>query len=64
MLKTKTKTASFKVMLPETGSELCMAIWASGTPEHFLIHMHRVVYFINQMSLAMKFKEQVDIIEP
>ena len=36
--KTK-KTTYFKLTLPNTGNELKVAIWASGTPEQFLLHV-------------------------
>ena len=35
-LKTKTKTTHFKLMLPEGGIEMRMAIWVSGTLKHIL----------------------------
>lgn len=41
-------------------SQLQVAIWSSGTPEHFLIHVQRAVHFFKQMGLATKFKEQDD----
>lgn len=40
-----------------------MAIWASGTPEHFLIHLHGVVHVIKYMGLLTKFKEQYGTVE-
>ena len=37
----KTKnTTYFKLTLPNTGNELKVAIWASGTPAQFLLHVH------------------------
>eukprot|EP00804_Cyclotella_cryptica_P001718 CCRYP_009081-RA/>CCRYP_009081-RA protein AED:0.37 eAED:0.89 QI:0/0/0.2/1/1/1/5/139/417 len=32
------KTTYFKLTLPNTGNELKVAVWASGTPEQFLLH--------------------------
>eukprot|EP00804_Cyclotella_cryptica_P028378 CCRYP_016438-RA/>CCRYP_016438-RA protein AED:0.40 eAED:0.79 QI:0/0/0/1/1/1/5/0/356 len=32
------KTTYFKLTLPNTGKELKVAVWASGTPEQFLLH--------------------------
>ena len=46
MLETRTKNPYFKVVLPETGSELQVAIWASSTPEHFLTHVAWAVHDI------------------
>ena len=33
------KTTYFKLTLPNTGNELKVAVWASGTPEQFLLHV-------------------------
>jgi hypothetical protein len=63
VLETKTKTAYFRVTVPETCSKLRVAIRASGTPDHFFIHVHGVVHVIKEMGLATKFKEQVASIE-
>ena len=38
-LDIKKKFNHFKLMLPENGSEMRVAIWASETPKHFLIHV-------------------------
>ena len=40
-----------KLTLPVSGSKMRVAIWASSTPEHFLIHMHDTVHIIKQMGL-------------
>jgi hypothetical protein len=58
-LQTKNKITYLELMLPEVGSKLQVAIWASGTPEHFLIHMCGALQVLNQMDLPMKFTEQV-----
>eukprot|EP00804_Cyclotella_cryptica_P019640 CCRYP_013978-RA/>CCRYP_013978-RA protein AED:0.50 eAED:0.92 QI:0/0/0/0.5/1/1/2/0/367 len=36
------KTTYFKLTLPNTGNELKVAVWASGTPEEFLLHYVKV----------------------
>eukprot|EP00804_Cyclotella_cryptica_P028380 CCRYP_016426-RA/>CCRYP_016426-RA protein AED:0.65 eAED:1.00 QI:0/-1/0/1/-1/1/1/0/79 len=41
--KTK-KTTYFKLTLPNTGNELKVAIWASGTPEQFLLHVRSAIH--------------------
>ena len=41
--KTK-KTTYFKLTLPNTGNKLKVAIWASGTPEQFLLHVHTAMH--------------------
>ena len=43
-LETKTKTAYFKLTLPKMSSKQQVAIWASETPKHFLIHVCRAVH--------------------
>lgn len=34
-----------------------MAIWASGTPEQFLMHVHRAFLACKQIGLESNFKE-------
>ena len=34
----------FKLMLLNMGSELKVALWASGTPEKFILHVHSVIH--------------------
>ena len=48
--KTK-KTTYFKLTLPNTGSELKVAIWASGTPEQFLLHVRTAMHVCKQLGL-------------
>ena len=38
-----------------------LAIWASGTPQHFLIHVHGAVKVIQQMGLDSKFNKATNI---
>ena len=40
-----------------------VAIWVSGTPEHFLIHVHGAVNVVQQMGLNSKFNEAADVVE-
>ena len=54
--KTK-KTTSFKLTLPHTGNKLKVAIWASGTPEQFLLHVHTNIPTCKQMALDANFKK-------
>jgi hypothetical protein len=42
-------------MLPNTGSKLKVALWASGTPEQFILHVHSVIHACKQMELDVKF---------
>ena len=56
-LETKKKSNLFKLTFPETGSEMRVAIWVSGTPKHFLIHVHGAVNVIQQMGLDWKLSQ-------
>ncbi len=53
-LEVKHLLTSFKLSLP-SGSEMRMARWASGTPEHFQIHMRGAIHVIKEMELDTKF---------
>ena len=53
-LETKHQPTSFKLSLP-SGSEMRMVRWASGTPEHFLIHVRGAIHAIKEMELDTKF---------
>ena len=48
--KTK-KTTYFKLTLPNTGNELKVAIWVSGTPEQFLLHVRTAMHVCKQLGL-------------
>ena len=61
-LETKHQTTSFKLSLP-SGSEMRMMMWASGTLEHFLIHVQGVIHTIKEMELDTKFQEAVKAAE-
>ncbi len=51
--KTK-KTTFFKLTLPNTGNELKVAIWASGTPEQILLHVCTAMHVCKQLGLEDK----------
>ncbi len=51
--KTK-KTTYFKLTLPNTGNELKVAIWASGTHKQFLLHIHTAIHVFKQLGLETK----------
>ena len=40
-----------------------IAIWASGTPEHFLIHVCGKININQQMDLDLKFNETTDVVK-
>jgi hypothetical protein len=61
-LETKHQPMSFKLTLP-MGSEMRITRWASGTPEHFLIHVRGAIHAIKEMGLNIKFQEAVDAAE-
>ncbi len=42
---------------------MMMTRWAAGTPEHFLIHVRRMIHAIKEMELDTKFKETIDAVE-
>ncbi len=48
--KTK-KTTYFKLTLPNTGNKLKVAIWVSGTPEQFLLHVRTAIHVCKQLGL-------------
>eukprot|EP00804_Cyclotella_cryptica_P022859 CCRYP_005058-RA/>CCRYP_005058-RA protein AED:0.39 eAED:0.90 QI:0/0/0/1/0/0/2/0/459 len=52
--KTK-KTTYFKLTLPNTGNELKVAVWASGTPEQFLLHVRSAIHACKQLGLDTDF---------
>eukprot|EP00804_Cyclotella_cryptica_P007465 CCRYP_002661-RA/>CCRYP_002661-RA protein AED:0.40 eAED:1.00 QI:0/-1/0/1/-1/1/1/0/374 len=52
--KTK-KTTYFKLTLPNTGNELKVAVWASGTPEQFLLHVRSAIHAYKQLGLDTDF---------
>ena len=40
-----------------------MVRWASGTPEHFLIHVRGEIHAIKEMELDTKFQEATKTVE-
>eukprot|EP00804_Cyclotella_cryptica_P028332 CCRYP_013202-RA/>CCRYP_013202-RA protein AED:0.41 eAED:0.41 QI:0/-1/0/1/-1/1/1/0/85 len=43
-LEKNKKTTYFKLTLPNTGNKLKVAVWASVTPEQFLLHVRSVIH--------------------
>jgi len=43
--------------LPNTGNELKVAVWASGTPEQFVLHVRSAIHACKQMGLDANFAE-------
>jgi hypothetical protein len=54
-LKKAKKTTYVKLTLPNTGNELKVAVWASGTPEQFVLHVCSVFHACKQMGLDANF---------
>ena len=54
-LKKTKKTNYFKLTLPNTASELKIALWASGTPKQFIMHVRSVIHACKQIELDVKF---------
>ena len=48
-LEKSKKVNYFKLTLPNTGSELKTAVWASGTPEQFVLHVRSAIHACKQM---------------
>ncbi len=61
-LETKNQPTPLKFTLPN-GSEMRKMRWASGTPEHFLIHVKGAIHAIKEMELYIKFKEATAAVE-
>jgi len=54
-LEKNKKTNYFKLMLPHTGSKLKIVLWASGTPEKFILHVRSAIHACKQMEHDLKF---------
>jgi hypothetical protein len=57
------KTTYFKLTLPNTGSELKVAIWSSRTPEQFVLHVRSAIHAITQMGLDTDYAEAERAVE-
>ena len=55
-LEKNKKSNYFKLKLPNTGSELKVALWASGTPEQFILHVRAAIHACKQMEHDVKYK--------
>ncbi len=60
--KTK-KTMYFKLMLPNTGNKLKVAIWVSWTPEQFLVHVCTAMHISKQLGLETKEANAMIVLE-
>ena len=57
VLEKSKKPTYFKLTLPNTGDELTGAIWASGPPTQFLLHVCPAIYACKQIRLDANFAE-------
>eukprot|EP00804_Cyclotella_cryptica_P012252 CCRYP_013850-RA/>CCRYP_013850-RA protein AED:0.42 eAED:0.44 QI:0/0/0/1/1/1/2/0/306 len=57
------KTTYFKLTLPNSRNELKVAVWASGTPEQFLLHVRSAIHACKQMGLDTDFAEAEKAVE-
>ena len=62
-LEKSKKTTYFKLTLPNTGTELKVAIWASGTPEQFLLHVRTAMHVCKQLGLETKEADAMIVLE-
>eukprot|EP00804_Cyclotella_cryptica_P007457 CCRYP_002651-RA/>CCRYP_002651-RA protein AED:0.48 eAED:1.00 QI:0/0/0/1/1/1/2/0/188 len=62
-LEKNKKTTYFKLTLPNTGNELKVVVWASGTPKQFLLHVRFAIHACTQMGLDKNFKEAKKAVE-
>ena len=53
-LKKTKKTNYFKLMLPNTGSKQKIALWASGIPKQFILHVRSAIHACKQMEHDVK----------
>ena len=53
-LEKSKKTIYFKLRLPNMGSKLTVALWASGTPEQFILHVCSAINACKQMEQDAK----------
>jgi hypothetical protein len=56
-LEKSKKTTYFKLTLPNTGNELKVAVWVSGTPEQFLLHVRTAIHVCKQLGLDANFAD-------
>ena len=56
-LKKSKKNTYFKLALPNTGNELKVVIWASGTPKQYLLHVCTTIHMCKQMGLDANFTD-------
>jgi hypothetical protein len=62
-LERNKKTNYFKLTLPHTGSKLKVALWVSGTPEQFILHVHAAIHACKQMEHDVEFQKAEEAVE-
>ena len=61
-LRKAKKTTYVKLTLPNTWNELKVAVWASETPEQFVLHVCSAIHTCKQMGLDSNFAEAEQIV--
>jgi hypothetical protein len=56
-LEKNKKTNYFKLMLPHMDSELKVTLWASGTPEPFILHVLSAIHACKHMEHVIQFSK-------
>jgi hypothetical protein len=56
-LEKNKKINYFKLMPPHMSSKLKVTLWASGTPEQFILHVHSAIHACKQMEHDIKFSK-------
>ncbi len=62
-LEKSKKINYFKLTLPNTGSKLKVALWASGTPEQFILHVRAAIHACRQMEHDVKCQNAEEAVE-
>eukprot|EP00804_Cyclotella_cryptica_P003935 CCRYP_016107-RA/>CCRYP_016107-RA protein AED:0.23 eAED:0.69 QI:0/0/0/0.66/1/1/3/0/407 len=62
-LEKNKKTTNFKLTLPNTGNKLKVAVWVSGTPKQFLLHVRSAIHACKQMGLDTRLADAERAVE-
>ena len=57
------KTTYFKLTLSNTRDKLMVAIWTTGTPKQFLLHLCSALHMCKQMGLDMDYADDLMVLE-
>ena len=62
-LKKTKKTTYFKLTLPNIGNKLKVAIWVSGTPKQFLLHIRTAMHVCKLLGLETEDANAMMVLE-